>query len=156
MWVLSRFLSRDRELHVRSIYMNRIRQRIIWIIFCLCQVTVITNRYQIHDDGGEDQAAASISCNVCVCVCVCTYVCMYVCIYVFICVCMYVRIQNSLLSSILRKTYVIHRALQEESAVLRENVLSLISLYSKLSCYGGNIARKVWSSCVSTYSACVT
>ena len=64
--------------------------------------------------------------------------------------------QNSLLSSILRKTYVTQRALQEESAVLRENVLSLIYLHSKLNSYGGNIARKLWSSCVSSYSVCVT
>jgi hypothetical protein len=47
------------------------------------------------------------------CVCMCVY--MYVCMYVCMCV----------LSSILRKTYVVHRAFQKESAVLRENVLSL-------------------------------
>lgn len=51
--------------------------------------------------------------------------------------------QNSLLCIVLRKTYVMHRAFQVECAVLRENVLSLIYLHSKLNCYGGNIARKV-------------
>ena len=101
----------------------------------MCQVAVITNKYQVHDHGGEDQATKPIFCIV------------YIYMQVF---------QNSLLSSILRKTYVTQRALQEESAVLRENVLSLIYLHSKLNSYGGNIARKLWSSCVSSYSVCVT
>ena len=68
-------------------------------------------------------------------------------------VCTYLKIRYYPVSF---EKHVIHRAFQEESAVLRENVLSLMYLYSELNSYGGNIARKVWSSCGSTYSACVT